>query len=186
MGIVHVQRRAYKYLWNVALPLMTFVTMAFMTFFVPPEDVADRLGLSLTLVLTSAAYKFVVAGMLPAIGYKTMLDWYVEVCAFFQFIIVIENGVMSTPSLQPYDTVAQLLIAIAFILSTTGFAALCCWLDWRMKEQHLPMVEGTEEPNDTLGCADASVPQLACGAHDDEAGLNLHASLWELFCRASS
>ena len=35
--------------------------MASLSFSVPREDVSDRLSVSLTLVLTAAAYKFVVA-----------------------------------------------------------------------------------------------------------------------------
>ena len=36
---------------------------------------ADRLSVTLTLLLTAVAYKFIVASLLPQVSYQTTLDW---------------------------------------------------------------------------------------------------------------
>ena len=54
-----------------------------LTWSVPPADVADRLGLSLTLVLTAVAYKLTVASCIPQVSYLTNLDAFVSICFCF-------------------------------------------------------------------------------------------------------
>ena len=44
------------------------------TIVTPPEDIADRMGLNLGLILTFAAFKITVAGDTPRVGYLTVLD----------------------------------------------------------------------------------------------------------------
>merc|ERR1712151_1146994 len=138
-----VQRRPVYYMWNVVVPLLSFVLMAFTTHFVPCTEVADRLSLSLTLVLTAAAYKFVVSGMLPAIGYSTMLDTYVTGCSFFLFVIVIENGVMGGDGFKEYDRLAFMVVGFAFGLMNAGFTLKGLWLIRAMKKD----VKGSLEDN---------------------------------------
>ena len=52
---------------------------------------ADRLSVTLTLMLTAVAYKFIVASALPQVSYLTSLDTYVLVCFLFLFLISVEN-----------------------------------------------------------------------------------------------
>ena len=40
----------------------------------PPSDVSDRLSISLTLLLTAAAYKFAASSLVPPISYITMFQ----------------------------------------------------------------------------------------------------------------
>ena len=75
-GVVAWRKHGY-YSWNVFLPTFMLTLMSVATFAVPAGDVADRLGVILTLVLTSVAFKFIVAQSLPKIPYNTCLDWYV-------------------------------------------------------------------------------------------------------------
>ena len=66
--------------------------MSSMSMFVPREDVADRLSVSLTLILTAVAYKYVIIEMLPKISYMTLLDQYIAWCSLFLLGIAFENG----------------------------------------------------------------------------------------------
>jgi len=77
-GVV-VSRNYVYYEWNVFLPIFLITLMSVTTFLVPLEDVADRCGVILTLLLTSVAFKFVVGQDLPKISYNTYLDTYVLV-----------------------------------------------------------------------------------------------------------
>ncbi|XP_077995614.1 cys-loop ligand-gated ion channel-like isoform X2 [Glandiceps talaboti] len=69
----HVSRRIGYYLWNVALIMFLIVGMSFASFSVDPAEPADRLSVTLTLLLTSVAFKFVVSQSLPTISYLTIL-----------------------------------------------------------------------------------------------------------------
>ena len=52
---------------------------------------SSRLSTTLTLVLTAVAYKYVVAQMVPPIGYDTILDRYVMLCFIFLSFVAAEN-----------------------------------------------------------------------------------------------
>lgn len=76
-------RRHGYYLWNVFLPTFLLTILAGTTYAVPRVNVAERLGVVLTLLLTSVAFKFVVAQGLPKISYNTCLDCYVLISFIF-------------------------------------------------------------------------------------------------------
>jgi H+/Cl- antiporter ClcA len=58
-----------------------------------PLSTGDRLGVSLTLLLTGVAYKFVVASSLPQLSYQTLLDNYVWCCFAFLVLVTTENTI---------------------------------------------------------------------------------------------
>jgi len=89
-GVI-VSRNYGYHLWNVFLPTFLITLMSVTTFSVPLEEVSDRCGVILTLVLTSVAYKFIVSQGLPKISYCTFLDTYVMIS--FLFLTVIALGV---------------------------------------------------------------------------------------------
>ena len=62
---------------------------------VPPEDFADRMAMSLTLLLTAVAFKQVVSTHLPSISYLTILDKYV-LCGFLMQVLVVFQNVSDT------------------------------------------------------------------------------------------
>ena len=53
-----------------------------------------RLAVSLTLVLTAAAYKFSISGMVPSISYLTLADKYVLSCSVIIFLLVLEGAIV--------------------------------------------------------------------------------------------
>eukprot|EP01079_Euglenida_sp_SAG-EU17-18_P003612 gene3612-674_t len=69
-------RRTGFYNWNIFLPLFILNLLSFSYLFVPPADLADRLSILLTLLLTTIAFKLVIAFVLPQIPYLTFLDIY--------------------------------------------------------------------------------------------------------------
>ena len=72
-----VTRQPEYYLANVALPIAVISGLAFTAFSIPPAEVADRLGVVLTLLLSLTTYKFAVTEMIPQVPYQTHLDRYV-------------------------------------------------------------------------------------------------------------
>jgi hypothetical protein len=90
-----IVRHASYFMWNIELPMGLLTLMAGGTFFCE-RNVADRLGLSLTLVLTAVAFKFVIAADLPKICYLTKLDKYVLFNFFGIAVVVVENSLCET------------------------------------------------------------------------------------------
>lgn len=71
---VKIIRKPAYYVYNVTVPMVIFNILAFMQFTIAPQFIPERLSISLTLVLTTAAYKFAVASLVPALSYMTFLD----------------------------------------------------------------------------------------------------------------
>lgn len=91
-------RESAWYWYNVEFPTGIFTLLTAGTFFVPSEDVADRLSVCLTMLLTTAAYKITVAAKLPEISYLTILDVYVFGCYLLQLAVPIVVLFMSLDS----------------------------------------------------------------------------------------
>ena len=123
-----VQRRPWYYVYNVFLPMSAFVVMAFTSFMLDRRESSSRMGISLTLVLTTASFKHFLTSILPAISYLTLLDQYIHICQLFLFLIVLENGFVGPSDLAAGDAVdvicARALGASFALLSTIYFARI--------------------------------------------------------------
>jgi hypothetical protein len=71
---IHVKRKAGYYVWNVFLPLMFITLLAWGVFFVPPDDLQTRTGVSVTALLTAIAFSIVISGTRPRVSYLTFMD----------------------------------------------------------------------------------------------------------------
>jgi hypothetical protein len=89
--IVVIHRFPEFYIWNIAVPMLFLTSMGAASFLIPADALADKLSVSLTLLLTAAAYKIVVSSSLPQISYLTIFDRYVLSCSFFLVLTVIVN-----------------------------------------------------------------------------------------------
>ena len=68
------RRSPRYYLFSVILPTQTLSLLSLGTFLIAPADLADRLSVSLTLVLTVASYSSAASADLPKLGHLTFLD----------------------------------------------------------------------------------------------------------------
>jgi hypothetical protein len=77
---VYLWRKTGYYISNVILPICILTLLSPLSCFLNDDGTslgtADRLGITLTLLLTAVAYKFVVASSLPTVSYLTLLDRY--------------------------------------------------------------------------------------------------------------
>ena len=94
--ITTLSRHHGYYITNVLSPMMVLTYLAAVSAGAVDSDgarmsTADRLSVTLTLMLTAVAYKFIVASALPQVSYLTSLDTYVLVCFLFLFLISVEN-----------------------------------------------------------------------------------------------
>ena len=75
------------------VPTFLVTSMSMPAFLIPPEKLAGRLGISVTLFLTVAAYKLIVAGSLPQVPKQTLLDKYLFGCTLFLCFSGVLNAV---------------------------------------------------------------------------------------------
>lgn len=104
--LIHVycigQRRAAYYLWNIAVPNFLLSALVFTSFAIAKEDLADRLSVTLTLVLTSVAFKYMVAQELPKISYLTLLDKYILLSFAFLALVGAQNTLVAVVEDEGY------------------------------------------------------------------------------------
>ncbi|EDO32790.1 predicted protein [Nematostella vectensis] len=102
----HVRRRAVHYFWNTAVVMSVLTALSFASFAIPPQQTADRLTVTLLLLLISVAYKFVTSLHLPRTSYLTFLDKYqLGNLLFISFIAVLNTIAVAVESRDTYDMV---------------------------------------------------------------------------------
>lgn len=129
MDVRCLVRRRWSYqFWNIYIPICLLTTMTFASFLIPVGDVADRLSVTLTLVLASVAFKYVVAQELPRISYLTSCDIYVFANFVFIFLVVGENclaGWLAAKNEelgQQFEEYATVSFVVAYGLLTLVYA----------------------------------------------------------------
>ena len=124
---VSMRRIPNYYLMNVVMPMFFIVCMGFGSLLVPHDQVWDRFSASFTVVLTAVAYKFVVAQMVPPIGYSTWLDEYMTLCFLILMAVVLENCLaVRVRSIHENELVAGCIIFVLFVLLNLRFAQKAC------------------------------------------------------------
>lgn len=89
---LEMARKPGWYIWNVMVPTC-FLTLccSFCAVSSATEEAGDRIANVITLLLTTAAYKIVVASKLPDIAYLTHLDKYILAGFGMSILIIIET-----------------------------------------------------------------------------------------------
>lgn len=86
---IRVGRKSGYYIQNVVLLMASLSVLGIMVFFTDISDIGSRTSISLTLLLTLVAFKFVLASQLPVISYNTLLDYYVMFTTYTLVIMTI-------------------------------------------------------------------------------------------------
>ena len=118
------QRRAAYYMWNIALPNFLLSALVFTSFAIAPEDLADRLSVTLTLVLTSVAFKYMVAQELPRISYLTLLDKYILLSFAFLALVGGQNTLAAVIVEERIVDISRYVIEAIFVLIHVLLGAL--------------------------------------------------------------
>lgn len=74
---VRMSRKPEFFYFNYFGPLFLIGNLNFVALVIPPEDLATRSQIILTLILTIVAFKMTISQMLPRLPYPTILDKYV-------------------------------------------------------------------------------------------------------------
>merc|ERR1712151_37582 len=89
-----VFRKSTFYMTNVVAMVGCIATLTFLVFLFTPEQWEQRATYSVTLVLTSVAFKFVLANTLPKVSFMTLLDIYLVASFILMFAAILESGVV--------------------------------------------------------------------------------------------
>mmetsp|Transcript_11049 Transcript_11049/g.22853 ORF Transcript_11049/g.22853 Transcript_11049/m.22853 type:complete len:362 (-) Transcript_11049:143-1228(-) len=90
---VAIQRKAFAHEINIIGILFMLNMISFTSFLM--ESLADQMSVTLTLLLTAVAFKFVIADKLPAVSYLTTMDVYILSVFCFLGLVILVN-VLST------------------------------------------------------------------------------------------
>jgi hypothetical protein len=82
---VVVKRDITYYIWNVFVPLLLIVFMAWTVFWINPEHFGPQVGLSTAATFTLIAFLLSLRQMVPRVGYLTRADRLVLICAVLVF-----------------------------------------------------------------------------------------------------
>ena len=136
------------------LPMALIEALAYGSFAVPREDVADRLSVSLTMVLTAVAFKQIIAAELPNVSYLTLLDVFVLASFASTCLVAFENIVVGQVAFwEGDDTLADVDKILSIVFPAVFAARLLfhvphCW--WHARRscklaghvQHVEMKRG--------------------------------------------
>ena len=86
-------RRHRFYVTNVMAIMSAICFLAFTSFALATEQLAERSSIVLTLLLTAVAFKLVISDSIPKVGYFTVMDYYMNGMFVLLFVISIENGI---------------------------------------------------------------------------------------------
>lgn len=148
---IYLFRNEGFYISNVIIPIAVLTVMSPLSCAVNEDsssiETADRLGITLTLVLTAVAYKFVVASSLPTVSYLTLLDQYVLVCFGFMMINAIENVVYPGMVLLGATKMHEYCFVIVFLAVFFLYNCMLAWeiRKWVSEREELCLRIATEE-----------------------------------------
>merc|ERR1712244_199410 len=110
-----VKRRWQVFMWNIVLLVLCIECLAITAFSLDiATEAADRLGLTITLVLTAVAFLHVVKKELPNVPYLTFLDFYVLSSYVFLISIMIETAVLSGLDVPDYYDRVFMFLCVAY------------------------------------------------------------------------
>jgi hypothetical protein len=125
--MVLVSRKPTYAMVNLMLPMTCLVVLGFLQFTIPIDAVGERIAVTLTLLLTAAAYRYAISTMVPMVSYLTMLDKYVLVCSIFIMAMVIENGIAGTVALKKDMKAGEYLDIASAIVLLVFFGGFHVW-----------------------------------------------------------
>jgi hypothetical protein len=75
-----IRRHVTHHVIKFFIPLFVIVMLAFLVFWIDPEDLSSQVNIGVTCVLSAIAFQFVQASTLPEVAYTTLTDRVYVVC----------------------------------------------------------------------------------------------------------
>ena len=95
VGEIFIHRRAGFYIFKIMMPLMLIVICSWSVFWMKTDDLADRMSVSLTVLLAVVAYQFIIVADLPKVPTITYMDAILLLSFVFMVAVVFENIIVN-------------------------------------------------------------------------------------------
>lgn len=154
LQVVHVnlqiQRQSRFYVQNVVFMMFGLSVLGLLSYAMPTDDIGDRVNTLLTLILTSVAFKFILASSLPKVPYNTMIDHYVMlatgsliITAFLsvvpQYVHLLSGGRMSQDDAVMVNVYTAAISGALVISSFFGWLLVSRIIVWRSTQNSQPV-----------------------------------------------
>ncbi len=117
------KRAALYYIWQVIIPLIFIVSMAWGAFYITPTNAGAQIGVATSSMLTLIAYRFMLGNLIPRLPYMTRLDYFLLGSTTLVFLTLIEVIITTNLALRQMEKIAiridhwcRFLFPVAFIL----------------------------------------------------------------------
>jgi uncharacterized membrane protein len=88
---IQVSRRSGYYVWKVIAIAAMIVVLSWVVFLLDAGNLGSRFGVSITLILATVAFRYVVSEITPRVSYLTLLDWFLLGCFVLIFLSALET-----------------------------------------------------------------------------------------------
>lgn len=113
---LNVSRNPWFYVINLRLVNFIIVILSLTTKAVPYESFADRSSITLTLLLTSIAFKFVISTYVPPTPYLTYMDMYILAGLMVLGCVMLENFIVSYINRRIVDMVETIFYSVTTLI----------------------------------------------------------------------
>ena len=131
---IKVERRYQFYLQRIALILAALSLSSLTAYAVDVGDIADRLGIDFTLLLTVVAFQQTVTDSLPVLPFVTIMDLFVLLSIGFIFMITVQHSLMPSNS-EDLDRFLLFIFLGIWIIAHIGFAIYCPILAYKERKK---------------------------------------------------
>jgi hypothetical protein len=121
------ERRSGFYVWKLVVPMSFVVFMSWAAFWISPQHIAPRIGLSATSMLTLIAFRLALGSSLPPIPYLTQFDLFTIGATALVFGGLLETVATTAlwdggrqPLAQRLNRWSKLLFPVVFALVVLG------------------------------------------------------------------
>merc|ERR1711971_190001 len=92
---MRINRKPAFFITNILFPFLMIVSCSFSIFTIDYENVHERLGVSVTILLTFTAFQSIIADELPQTSAMLLIDWYICLAYLLQLLLVVCTSVVS-------------------------------------------------------------------------------------------
>ena len=118
------ERRSGYYVWKLIVPMSFVVFMSWAAFWISPQHIAPRIGLSATSMLTLIAFRLALGSSLPPIPYLTQFDLFTIGGTVLVFLALFESVATTALWDQERHVLAQRINGWSRILFPLAFAGV--------------------------------------------------------------
>jgi hypothetical protein len=121
------KRAALYYVWQIIIPLIFIVIMAWGAFYIDPTNTGAQIGVATSSMLTLIAYRFMLGGLVPRLPYMTRLDYFLLGSTTLVFLTLVEVVITTNLVLRKKEKIARKIDHWCRFIFPTAFILLSLW-----------------------------------------------------------